>query len=341
LLIASCEKEAQVPGFETTESELSALQLKNGGVKQDLQDLIAEIEAFVEDGTLNKGNRKALIKHLENAIRAFERGDEEAAFDQLIAFMDQVGAFIEEGKLSEEIGEELLETPYEIVPRPVWQCGDPITDPRDGSVYNTVQIGEQCWFSENLAWLPSVSLSSSGTDTEPYYYVYGYEGIDVTEAMATDGNYGTYGVLYNWPAAMNPLDENYTDACPKGWHLPSDDEWTILTDYLTNYGYGYGGSGSDIGKSMASKSGWATNGVLGTVGNDQESNNSSGFNALPGGNRYYDGGFSYLGYYAYFWSASAYDATRAWCRVLNCNLDYVYRNYYYKRFGFSVRCLKN
>ncbi|MDD4178128.1 MAG: FISUMP domain-containing protein, partial [Bacteroidales bacterium] len=76
---------------------------------------------------------------------------------------------------------------------------------------------------ENLAYLPNVSQPDDGSQTSPFYYVYGYEGFSVPEAKTTP-NYQTYGVLYNWPAALT--------ACPQGWHLPSDNEWTILTDYL-------------------------------------------------------------------------------------------------------------
>ncbi|MCX6227331.1 MAG: T9SS type A sorting domain-containing protein, partial [Bacteroidia bacterium] len=86
----------------------------------------------------------------------------------------------------------------------------------EGRTYAFKTIGTQTWMVENLAYLPSVSPSSSGSDTSSYYYVYGYEGATVSTAKVT-ANYTTYGVLYNWPAALS--------ACPAGWHLPTDDEW--------------------------------------------------------------------------------------------------------------------
>ena len=120
-------------------------------------------------------------------------------------------------------------------------------------------------------------------------------------------------------------------ACPPGWNLPTDEEWTTLTGYLTRNGYGYGGSGSDIGKSMASTSGWAPSLAAGTIGNDRE-----------GGS--YGGGYQ-LGGSTYFWSASEDGALYAWIRSLSYSGDGVYRgnNYYgYERSqGFSVRCLQN
>ena len=106
------------------------------------------------------------------------------------------------------------------------------TDARDGTHYDAVKIGNQVWMAENLKYLPSVVGPATGSETAAYYYVYDYDGTDVMAAKAT-ANYTTYGVLYNWPAAMN--------ACPTGWHLPSDAEWTELTDYL-------GGSGVAGGK---------------------------------------------------------------------------------------------
>ena len=90
-------------------------------------------------------------------------------------------------------------------------CGDAIT--HEGYDYSTVLIGDQCWFSENCRYLPEVSPSSEGSETEPYYYVYDYEGTDVAAAIAT-ANYETYGVLYNWPAVMTE------GICPSGWHIP-------------------------------------------------------------------------------------------------------------------------
>lgn len=69
-----------------------------------------------------------------------------------------------------------------------------------GVHYPVIKIGDQKWMAKNLAYLPSVSHPDTNSDTEKLYYVYGYEGTDVMEAKATE-NYGTYGVLYNWPAA--------------------------------------------------------------------------------------------------------------------------------------------
>lgn len=103
-------------------------------------------------------------------------------------------------------------------------CGSPVL--HEGYLYSTVWIGSQCWFSENCRYLPEVSPSSeSGVYTDPYYYVYGYQGSIVSEAKATE-NYETYGVLYNWSAVMTE------GICPSGWHIPTDEDFIDLTTFL-------------------------------------------------------------------------------------------------------------
>lgn len=214
-------------------------------------------------------------------------------------------------------------------------CEGIFNDSRDGQNYCYKGYGTQIWMTRNLAYLPSVS--PEGSETVPYYYVYGYEGTSVAEARLTV-NYSTYGVLYNLPAALT--------ACPSGWHLPTDAEWTILTDYLTNNGYGYGGSGNDIGKSMAVPWGWQTSSGEGKVGNDQASNNSSNFSIPPGGFMGMNGtdaSFLLLGIYAAYWSStiSTFIPHGSFFRLffddLGPLIDYPYRS----SSGYSVRCLKD
>jgi len=229
------------------------------------------------------------------------------------------------------------------------------TDSRDDSTYYWVKIGDQTWMSENLAYLPQVDTVTGGSEDIPegkYYYVYDFtplEGNDettqVSNAKATV-NYQTYGVLYNWYAAMDGYSSSATNpsrvqgVCPDGWHLPGDAEWSELETWLTDNGYGYEGSGSDIGKALAATSGWVIDGTPGNVGNDQASNNSSGFSAFPGGNRD-GGGFISIGEYDHWWSSTELDADNSRDRYLGYANDMLGNDSNGKMYGFPVRCVRD
>jgi len=224
-----------------------------------------------------------------------------------------------------------------------------VKDSRDGKTYNTVKIGDQWWLAENLAYLPEVRPSSEPefvfpqpeeVSTDKYYYVYDYQGTNVSEAKATD-MYIARGVLYNFEAAQT--------ACMAGWHLPSDEEWKTLEKYL-----GMNSSESDeggkensnnfrnsgeVGKKLKSISGWAEDG---------NGNNSSGFNALPGGSRlYYGEGFGRGEKDAIFWSSTKNESPdtwkpfAAWFRMLVSEHDGVWRSNTNPNGGYSIRCVKD
>lgn len=212
------------------------------------------------------------------------------------------------------------------------------TDSRDGNVYKTVTIGNQVWMAENLKYLPSVVGPGTGSNTTPYYYVCSYDGTNVADAKATS-NYSTYGVIYNWPAAAT--------ACPTGWSLPSDTQWSEFENYLADNGYNYdgttGGGREKIAKAMASTSGWLNSSKTGAVGNTDypEYRNKSGFTAVPNGDRDINGTFGNIGGNGTWWSATVYDASTAWARGLNYDIVYVYRSGGPKGLGFAVRCVKD
>ena len=209
--------------------------------------------------------------------------------------------------------------------------GDSFTDSRDGKTYKTVKIGNQTWMAENLKYLPSVVGHGTGSATTQYYYVYGYNGTNVTDAKATS-NYTTYGVLYNWPAAMagsasssaNP--SGVQGVCPTGWHLPSDAEWTQLTTYLGNESVA-GGKLKETGTTH-----WASP--------NTDATNTSGFIALPGGGSW-SGSFNFAGNYGYWWSSTEYSGIIAWYRLLYYFNAQVYRGNSNKAYGFSCRCVKD
>jgi uncharacterized protein (TIGR02145 family) len=210
--------------------------------------------------------------------------------------------------------------------------GSAFTDLRDGNVYKTVTIGNQEWMAENLRYLPTVVWANSGSPDASYNYVYDYYGFIVTDAKASK-NYPIYGVLYNWSAAMNGVASSTANpsgiqgACPNGWHLPSDAEWTQLTTYL-----GGESVAADKLKEIGS-SHW--NGTY------NESNNETGFTALPGGYRDDLGIFDEMGKAGIWWTATGDNDLHACARSMNYYESTVDRGYHEKRLGFSVRCVKN
>ncbi|OQB02256.1 MAG: Type II secretion system protein G precursor [Parcubacteria group bacterium ADurb.Bin216] len=219
-----------------------------------------------------------------------------------------------------------------------WSCGYDLTDSRDSNIYSTVQIGTQCWMKKNLAYLPSVVGPGTGFETTPYYYVYGYDGTDVSAAKATP-NYTTYGVLYNWAAAMNgQTGEGVQGICPSGWHLPTDAEYKTLEMYLgmtQAQADATGWRGTDEGGKL--KEAGTTHWITPNTG----ATNSSGFTALPAGSRSTDGSFNSIGSNTHFWSSSASSSSNAWRRLLYTSNSTVSRYYENKAYGFSVRCLRD
>jgi uncharacterized protein (TIGR02145 family) len=199
-----------------------------------------------------------------------------------------------------------------------------------------VQIGSQCWLKENLrttkyndnSSIPEVTDASTWTSTTSGAYCC-YDN--------NPSNCDTYGALYNWYAVETGK------LCPSGWHVPSDAEWDTLTNYLSaNSQYWCGSNSSYIAKSLASTTLWNTHTGTCTVGNDLSANNSTGFSALPGGYRNSsDGSFYYLSYYGYWWSSTENGASYAWFRSLNYNNANASRSSFNKRFGLSVRCLRD
>jgi uncharacterized protein (TIGR02145 family) len=191
----------------------------------------------------------------------------------------------------------------------------------DGNVYKTVKIGDQWWMSENLIVthyrngdaIPHITNNSEWTRLQTSAYC----SYDNDEANVT-----IYGRLYNWYA----VNDSHGIA-PAGWHVPSDDEWQTLVDYL--------GGSSDAGSKMKEI------GIDHWLSPNEGATNESDFSALPGGFRgALEGTYHNLGGYTVFWSATEY-GNLAWTRELWDNISYIVRDYVAKQNGFSVRCLKD
>lgn len=181
------------------------------------------------------------------------------------------------------------------------KAGNTFTDPRDNHIYKTVTIGTQTWFAENLAFKPNIGV----------YW-----------ALENDNNNVLkYGYLYDW--------ETSKKGCPIGWHLPSDNEWTILSNYL--------GGEKLAGGKLKSMTGWDNP--------NAGASNSSKFNALPGGAAgcFGDGCHPFVapGNRADFWSSSSNDANFAWSRTLFYDESSIKRFNEVKTDGYSIRCIKD
>ena len=193
-------------------------------------------------------------------------------------------------------------------------CGDNFTDSRDSLVYSTINLNGQCWLSSNLAYLPNVSPSATGATNTPLFYVYGYQGTSTITAKLAS-NYLNYGALYNHLASVT--------ACPSGWHLPSDAEWTTLSNFA-------GGAGNAGGVLKAS----STN-IIPWDGQD-----SIIFKILATGRRHTVGAFYSQGTNAYYWSSST-TTSGAWTRGFSSGSNAVSRAVNNLDYGYSVRCLKD
>jgi len=195
----------------------------------------------------------------------------------------------------------------------------------EGKTYNTVQIGNQCWFKENLNVGTRINGSLEQTNNgikEKYCYA------------DLESNCNVYGGLYQWNELMQYVTtEGAQGLCPAGWHLPSDAEWSVLSTYLEGESVA-GGKMKSIGTSEAGTGLWNAPNAGAT--------NESGFTALPGGFRYTTGTFGFLNNFAFSWSSSQFSSANAWERGLYHLYGYLSRySGDEKTRGQSARCLKD
>ncbi|WP_299054808.1 FISUMP domain-containing protein [uncultured Polaribacter sp.] len=217
-----------------------------------------------------------------------------------------------------------------------------LTD-QDGNSYPYLTIKDQTWTVKNAeiaTYRDGTPIPQVTDDTE-------WSNL-TTGAWCYYDNDPTKEKLYNWYAVMgiHDNDENTPNKefAPEGWHVPSDTEWTTLEDYLIGNGYNYDGTttGNKIAKAMASVTGWNNSTTEGAVGNNQNTNNSSGFNGLPIGYCNNNGLFGGKSIDAYFWSSSEFNSDTAWYSLLfNNNSNHIIDHYFSKKSGFSVRFVRN
>jgi uncharacterized protein (TIGR02145 family) len=218
-------------------------------------------------------------------------------------------------------------------------CADTVND-ADGNLYHAVKIGNQVWTVENL----KTTKYNDGTaityvsDSAAWYNLHSTDSIMGVYCYYGNNsvNKENYGALYNWYAVIS------NKLAPEGWRVPTLADWDTLENYLIANGYNDDtATGDNIAKSMAARTDWQSNTIAGVIGNDLCKNNASGFSALPGGFRGYDGTFNAQSYYGFWWSATEYNESDAWYRNLYFDASYLSRYNIFKSCGFSVRLLRN
>lgn len=210
----------------------------------------------------------------------------------------------------------------------------PLTDV-DGNVYKTITLGKQVWMVENL----KTTKLNDGTPIELITDNGAWINVKAPAFCWVNNDVNIkdkYGALYNW----NVVDTR--KICPVGWHVPSFDEWQTLVDYLQKKGFGYKGDNLDVGKAIASQSGWESTDNEGNVGNNQIENNKSGFSAVPSGIRgLFDGSFENVGSQAWWWSDTNYGVASAQAEHIFNSENYPDPDIVPFGNGLSIRCVKD
>ncbi len=211
----------------------------------------------------------------------------------------------------------------------------------DGNIYNTVKIGTQVWMAENLKttkYNDGTPITNVKEDKE--------WGNLTTGAYCNYDNLNRnaeiYGRLYNWHAV------NTGKLTPEGWHVPSEEDWTILQNYLISNGYNFDGSREEdkIAKSLCAKTNWKllkgeeSESLPGAPGVEHGKNNSSGFSALPGGIRSRGGLFGSIGELSYWWSVNEGNANVAYVRYMYFTLNSFEFFSTEKEHGLSIRLVR-
>ena len=210
-------------------------------------------------------------------------------------------------------------------------CPGAATITYGGQLYNTVQIGNQCWLRENLnigTMINGSTNQSSNATIEKYCY------------NNTASYCDTYGGLYQWSEMMQyTTTEGAQGICPDGWHIPTDVEWCLLQQYLDE-------SATDCDPPVDWPVGIDAAGHIKMMGStywtfpNMAATNSSGFTAMPGG-KVSSNTFDAFNLRGYFWTSTEFNATNARGRLLYNHLAYISRFIGLKTHGYSVRCVKD
>lgn len=197
----------------------------------------------------------------------------------------------------------------------------------EGNVYQIVRIGNQWWMAENLKttkyrngeWIINVTGSKTWPHLTTGAYCFYNNSFELSRI---------YGNLYNWEAV-----HDRRNLAPEGWHVPTDDDWQELVEYLGGDAQA-GGKMKSIGTVEGGDGLWAQP--------NEGATNECGFSALPGGYRSWNGHFGGKGNSSYFWSSTETSSGTAYSRYLLNDTSKVYRyDSSAKQAGYSIRCVKD
>jgi uncharacterized protein (TIGR02145 family) len=330
VLLSACQKEEttdrEIPGDKTSE----AISLKNSSITiAEIQALIQKIEDLVQSGELDSGIANSMIFKLQNAIKSLEKGNTKAAMNQCQSVINQLADLIANGTVDPLIGADLIDNLQEVTGG--WVCGQPIVDPRDGKLYKTVKIGNQCWMAENL----NATAYTDGTPIPniPSLSYYDIKGEFYAYYDDDPANGSVYGALYTVQVLQSGK------LCPVGWHMPSYSEWLILADYL---------GGEAIAGGKMKSSGTIEGGSGLWLYPNAGATNESGWTGLPGGTIVQmmkeKASYVYLGSDGYWFSSDGPDGEYIFSLYYDCEELFYFKLGTLTKFPphyFSVRCIKD
>jgi uncharacterized protein (TIGR02145 family) len=209
----------------------------------------------------------------------------------------------------------------------------------EGNEYSTIKIGNQEWTSENIR-------STKFNDGSPIKLVTdSAEWVNLTSPgycfynnNSSIDDHKKWGALYNWYAAASGK------LAPSGWHVPTDSDWDTLQNYMITHGYNYTGKINEenlIAIALSSTTDWESFTVVGAPGRDLNSNNGSGFSAMPSGHRDAEGVFDGMGRNSHWWCTTEADLENAWDHEVYYYFWYLGRLPMSKNLGSSVRLVRD
>ena len=312
----SCSKDTTPPTVPTVPTVPSLI----ASFAFEITDTSAKVGGVVtDDGGASVTERGVCYNTSSNPTitdNSIQSGSGTGTFDCTLTGLDQLTQYFYKAYAINSVGVGYSEPGSVYIPGP---CPGMPTINYYGQVYNTAQIGNQCWLKENLNTTKYRDGSAIPNVTEHDEWKYLTTGAYCNHNNDTNISL-TYGRLYNWYTVVTRY------LCPSGWHVPGSPEWKALTDYLGGE-YVAGGKLREIG---------TTHWHIPNTG----ATNESGFTALPGSYRSPHGAFGPIGGSGGWWSRTMSGDPQAMVQGVYNNTNWASYHIQDKKSGWSVRCLR-